>query len=79
MGMSGRMTSARRRRLLDQLELKEFARVSELAASFRVSEITIRRDLDELAEQGLIERFHGGGRLIARRQAISPSGAASDA
>jgi DeoR/GlpR family transcriptional regulator of sugar metabolism len=75
MGMSGRMTSARRRRLLDQLELKEFARVSELAASFRVSEITIRRDLDELAEQGLIERFHGGGRLIARRQAISPSGA----
>ena len=71
MALSGRMTSARRRRLLDQLELKEFARVSELAASFRVSEITIRRDLDELAEQGLIERFHGGGRLIARRLAIS--------
>ena len=75
MGMSGRMTSTRRRRLLDQLELKEFARVSELAASFRVSEITIRRDLDELAEQGLIERFHGGGRLTARRQAVSSRGA----
>jgi DeoR/GlpR family transcriptional regulator of sugar metabolism len=75
MGVSGRMTSARRRRLLDQLELRDFARVSELAASFRVSEITIRRDLDELAEQGLIERFHGGGRLIAHRQAVSPSGA----
>ncbi len=74
MGMSGRMTSARRRRLLDQLELREFARVADLATAFRVSEITIRRDLDELAEQGLIERFHGGGRLIARRQAVSPSG-----
>jgi DeoR/GlpR family transcriptional regulator of sugar metabolism len=75
MGISGRMTSARRRRLLDQLELNDFARVSDLAASFRVSEITIRRDLDELAEQGLIERFHGGGRLIARRQAAALSGA----
>jgi DeoR/GlpR family transcriptional regulator of sugar metabolism len=73
MGLSGRMTSARRRRLLDQLEQKDFARVTDLAAAFRVSEITIRRDLDELAEQGLIERFHGGGRLIARRQAVSPN------
>lgn len=73
MGVSGRMTSARRRRLLDQLEREEFARVAELATIFRVSEITIRRDLDELAEQGLIERFHGGGRLIARRPAVSPS------
>lgn len=71
MGMSGHITSARRRRLLGQLELTEFARVSELAACFQVSEITIRRDLDALAEQGLIERFHGGGRLLARRQAVS--------
>jgi DeoR/GlpR family transcriptional regulator of sugar metabolism len=75
MGMSGRMTSARRRRLLDELERTEFARVVELATTFRVSEITIRRDLDELAEQGLIERFHGGGRLIARRQAAFSNGA----
>lgn len=75
MGMSGRMTSARRRRLLDALERTEFARVVELATAFRVSEITIRRDLDALTEQGLIERFHGGGRLIARRQAVFPGDA----
>ena len=37
--------------------------MSDLAAIFKVSEITIRRDLDELAEDGLIERFHGGAQL----------------
>ena len=51
MGMSGHVTSARRRRLLDQLEREDFARVAELATTFRVAEITIRRDLDELAEK----------------------------
>lgn len=78
MGMSGRITTARRRRLLDQMEHQEFARVADLAEACRVSEITIRRDLDELAAQGLIERFHGGGRLIARR-AVAASGAAGGA
>ncbi len=69
MGSSGRVTVARRRRLLEQLQRQEFARVTELSALCRVSEITIRRDLDALADQGLIERFHGGGRLLDRRQA----------
>jgi DeoR family transcriptional regulator, fructose operon transcriptional repressor len=67
MGRSGRMTSARRRKLLEQLETNEFVRVADLAEFFHISEITVRRDLDELAEQGLIERFHGGGRLIGRQ------------
>jgi DeoR family transcriptional regulator, fructose operon transcriptional repressor len=34
--------------------------VSELAESVDVSEVTVRRDLRELSEQGLIERSHGG-------------------
>lgn len=75
MGMSGRMTSARRRRLLDQLGREERVRVHELATSLQVSDLTVRRDLDALAEEGLIERFHGGGRLIGRRQGADPSGA----
>jgi DeoR/GlpR family transcriptional regulator of sugar metabolism len=52
---------------MDQLAAKEFVRVADLAAAFRVAEITVRRDLDELAEQGLVERFHGGARLSAQR------------
>jgi DeoR/GlpR family transcriptional regulator of sugar metabolism len=36
------------------------ATVVELSEHFEVSDITIRRDLKELAEQGLIRRAHGG-------------------
>jgi DeoR/GlpR family transcriptional regulator of sugar metabolism len=55
----------RRQRLLDQLEIHDSVRVTDLADTFQVSEITVRRDLDELAEKGLVERFHGGARWIA--------------
>jgi DeoR/GlpR family transcriptional regulator of sugar metabolism len=34
--------------------------VTELATSFGVSEMTVRRDLDELAREGRIERVRGG-------------------
>lgn len=61
----GRITSQRRQRLLSQLE-RGAARVADLAQTFGISEITVRRDLDELAEEGLIERFHGGARLSSR-------------
>jgi DeoR/GlpR family transcriptional regulator of sugar metabolism len=80
MSSFGRMTVARRQKLLEQLRANEFVRVPELAALLRVSEITVRRDLDELAEQGLIERFHGGARLLAQpqRAAGAPPTAATD-
>lgn len=70
MGSSGRMTSARRQKLIEQLASRDIVRVVDLAEQFRVSEITVRRDLDELAEQGLVERFHGGARLIAPRSGV---------
>lgn len=36
------------------------ARVTELAGSFGVSSVTIRKDLDVLADQGRVVRTHGG-------------------
>lgn len=63
---SGRVTSQRRQKLLSQLERQDTVRVTDLAEFFHVSEITVRRDLDELAEQGLLERFHGGARWMAQ-------------
>ncbi|MBR0568492.1 DeoR/GlpR transcriptional regulator [Azoarcus sp. L1K30] len=39
--------------------------ILELARSLNVSDETIRRDLRRLADEGLIERFHGGARLSA--------------
>ena len=34
--------------------------ISDLARRFRVSEMTIRRDLKQLEAQGLLTRVHGG-------------------
>jgi DeoR/GlpR family transcriptional regulator of sugar metabolism len=39
--------------------------VAELAQSFGVSEMTVRRDLDELAREGRIERVRGGAVTVS--------------
>lgn len=41
------------------------ARITDLAQAFDVSEMTVRRDIDVLADQGLIEKVHGGAIAIA--------------
>jgi len=38
-------------------------RIRDLAVRLGVHEMTVRRDLDLLSEQGLLERTHGGARL----------------
>jgi DeoR/GlpR family transcriptional regulator of sugar metabolism len=50
----------RQKKILDLLEQRENARVSELSDLLGVSVATIRRDLNKLREKGEIERFHGG-------------------
>ena len=40
-------------------------RIKDLALLLGVHEMTVRRDLDLLTEQGLLERTHGGARLAA--------------
>lgn len=42
-------------------------KVAELAAALDVSEMTIRRDLDALAEQGLVQRVRGGATAVGPR------------
>ena len=51
---------ARKRRILELMRSGEAVTVGELSAEFGVSESTIRRDLRELEESGLLERTHGG-------------------
>jgi DeoR family transcriptional regulator of aga operon len=46
--------------ILDALQQSGSIAVEELSAKLNVSVVTIRRDLDELAEQGLLNRTHGG-------------------
>ena len=52
--------------ILRRALLRRVVRVRELASDLGVHEMTIRRDLDELAGQGHLERIHGGARLSER-------------
>jgi DeoR/GlpR family transcriptional regulator of sugar metabolism len=55
-----RPQAARRRALLPLIERDGFVSVVELANRFRVSEMTIRRDLKALERGGVLQRTHGG-------------------
>lgn len=46
--------------IIAELERREAVRVTELAAALGVSEMTIRRDIEHLEQQGLARRVHGG-------------------
>ncbi|UQA56856.1 DeoR/GlpR family DNA-binding transcription regulator [Polyangium aurulentum] len=54
------LTEERRRKILETLASDQKVVASALAAQFGVSEDTIRRDLRELAEEGLLRRVYGG-------------------
>ena len=55
------MVEERRRRILDLLALQQRVTVNELARRFSVSAVTIRGDLDVMADAGHLVRSHGGG------------------
>jgi len=49
------------------------ARVSDLTQQLGVSDMTIRRDLEVLAKDGLVEKVHGGAVLPGSHNAYEPS------
>lgn len=55
--------STRHQEILELLQTKRECSIQSLAAKFGVSGMTVRRDLDLLAEQGRILRTHGGAML----------------
>ncbi len=54
----------RRTKILDYLQREKRASTKDLSEQFQVSEVTIRHDLTELAEQGWIARIHGGAAVV---------------
>jgi len=54
------LVEERRRRIMERLDTQERVTVGELAPHFGVSAVTIRSDLDALAEVGAVIRSHGG-------------------
>ena len=41
--------------------------IAEIADLFHVSEMTARRDLNQLEREGLLRRFHGGAAVVIGR------------
>src|SRR5437764_552230 len=54
------LNAERRTQILEALGRDKRVLATELASHFGVSEDTIRRDLRELAEEGLLRRVYGG-------------------
>jgi len=54
------LVEERRRRIMELLDTQERVTVEELVERFSVSAVTIRGDLDALAEIGAVVRSHGG-------------------
>lgn len=56
----------RRRAILEEVERSGRVAVAELAERWGVSDMTIRRDLEELAENELLKKVHGGAVAIPK-------------
>ena len=54
------LAGERQARILDEIRRRGSVRVGELSEQFGVSDMTIRRDLDILSNQGLVDKVHGG-------------------
>ena len=62
----------RRQRILQEIRQKRAVKVSELSKLLSTSEMTIRRDLDRLNKEGLIQRIFGGV-VSAERTTFEPT------
>ena len=58
------LPATRQNELLKLLEIRGQMSVTDIAEQFHVSEDTVRRDLDALAERGALTRTHGGAVTI---------------
>jgi DeoR family fructose operon transcriptional repressor len=66
----------RRKSIREYLAMHQVAPIAALSAILQVSEATVRRDLEWLEKQGVLERTHGGARL-SQRLPLEPDYASS--
>ncbi|NNM46500.1 DeoR/GlpR family DNA-binding transcription regulator [Knoellia koreensis] len=66
------LAGQRRNHIAEVVERTGAVRVSDLVSELGVSDMTIRRDIDQLAEQGLVERVHGGAVALSSRTSDEP-------
>src|ERR1700716_3833780 len=61
------VSTDRLKRIIDAVRESGQRSVAELAELTGASEMTIRRDLEVLADQGVLERYRGGARSLLLR------------
>ncbi len=63
----------RRAEIVALVQRQGFVTIEALAQQFEVTPQTIRRDINELAEEGILQRYHGGAALPSSVQNIAYS------
>jgi DeoR/GlpR family transcriptional regulator of sugar metabolism len=58
--------------ILERVRSEGGARVADLVRELGVSDMTIRRDLEQLHDQGLLEKVHGGATALAPSALFEP-------
>ena len=61
----------RRERIQEYLATRKIVRMDDLCALLDTSEATVRRDLEWLEHEGLVERTHGGA-ILSQRLTLEP-------
>lgn len=66
------LAKQRRALILDEVRRSGGVRVSELTQMLAVSDMTVRRDLEILAREGLLEKVHGGATISGHLSTEEP-------
>jgi len=67
------LRAQRQERILQALARKGIATTEELMLAAGISSATVRRDINQLASMGLIEKVRGGARSLNPRTAGEPT------
>ncbi len=66
------LAEQRRALILDEVRRRGGVRVNELTRKLGVSDMTVRRDLDALSRQGVLEKVHGGAVPVVEASTHEP-------
>ncbi|MFD0366796.1 DeoR/GlpR family DNA-binding transcription regulator [Streptomyces sp. NPDC127114] len=66
------LAEQRRALILDEVRRRGGVRVNELTRRLNVSDMTVRRDLDALARQGMVAKVHGGAVPVVETSTHEP-------